>query len=74
MKTTSFLSRAALLTSVAFLLGLAFDVQALALFSLAICVYLLLVVVNDYAKVASRAGGATVPAPRRARHAMPLAA
>jgi hypothetical protein len=48
MKLLSFLAHATLISAAAFLLGLAFDVQALPLFGLAITVALLLIASRDY--------------------------
>jgi hypothetical protein len=73
MKTNSLLSHAALVTSAAFFIGLACDAQALALFSLASCTYLLLVVATDYAKRVPLHRGAAASIPRGVRYVMPLA-
>jgi len=60
MKTQSFLSRLAVLGVAATAAGLACDISALALFSGAAAVFLLLVVTHDYGRTPARihaAGG-----------------
>ncbi|MEO7415228.1 MAG: hypothetical protein ABIZ81_17935 [Opitutaceae bacterium] len=54
MKLLTFLSHATLTSSLAFLLGLAFDVQALPLFGLTISASLLLIASRDYLSSAAR--------------------
>ena len=55
MKLLSFLSHATLISSTAFILGLAFDVQTLPLFGIAISSSVLLIAFWDYLALASRA-------------------
>ena len=80
MKLLSHLSRITLLASAAFLLGLAFDVQALTLLGVSITASLLLVASGDYASSGARlarwhAHAQRIPATRqRRRYTLPFAA
>jgi hypothetical protein len=76
MKLVSLLSVAASLSGAAFVLGIAFDAPALALFTITVSAAVLLIVSYDYAPRLKPAK-ATVPAGparRRRRYALPLAA
>jgi hypothetical protein len=70
MKFLSLLSLVTLISSAAFLLGLAFDVQALPLFGVTTIVSVLLIVSRDYARSTTRL---RKPLLRR-RHQLPFAA
>ena len=66
MKLLSILAHATLLSAAAFLLGLAFDVQAFLLFSLAVTAPLLLIAFRDYlSPAAAPARWRTPPIPAR---------
>jgi hypothetical protein len=70
MKFLSLLSLIALLSSAAFSLGLAFDVQALPLFGFAIMSSLLLIAARDYARASTRVKRPFL----RRKHELPFAA
>jgi len=80
MKLVSHLTHLAALGFAAFLFGLAFDTQALALFSFATCAFLLLAFAHDYTPRAAygrpRAGSVVpfTPVPVRAARPEKLAA
>lgn len=80
MKLLSSLSLATLVTSAAFALGLAFDVQALPLFGAAVTASVLLIVSGDYAASGARfarwqSNSVRVVAPmRRRKYSLPFAA
>jgi hypothetical protein len=80
MKLLSYLSHATLVTSAAFTLGLAFDVQALPLFGAAVTASLLLIASGDYAASGARLArwqsqSVRVAGPaRRRKYSLPFAA
>lgn len=79
MKLLSYLSLATLLTSAAFSLGLAFDVQALPLFGTAVAAPLLLIAFGDYSASSARFARwqaqsiRLVSASRRRKYSLPFA-